>query len=263
MTLAPTREQGSGDAVVCLHSNASSSSQWRLLADLLSDRFRVIAVDGLGAGNSPDWPPGVPARLDEEVRFLGAALERAGDRFHLVGHSYGAAVAMKVAVAYPGRVRSLAIYEPTLFSLVAGSDPLGSPAEGIWRAASDAAVAVERGADREGATRFIDFWMGDGAFARMPAARQAAIANAMRNVGRWRDALFQETMPLSALASLEVPVLCMWGEDSPESSLSVARVLCATLANVAPAPQPGLGHMGPITHPERVNPQIADFLQRH
>jgi len=37
------REQGTGPGVVCLHSNASSSSQWRALGDLLQDRYRVIA----------------------------------------------------------------------------------------------------------------------------------------------------------------------------------------------------------------------------
>lgn len=42
------REAGFGPAcVVCLHSNASSSAQWRGLMDRLSDRFRVIAVDSL------------------------------------------------------------------------------------------------------------------------------------------------------------------------------------------------------------------------
>ena len=138
-------DQGHGDPVVCLQSNASSSSQWRPLASLLAERFRVIAVDGYGAGKSPDWPAAMPARFDEEVRLLDAVFANAGGPVRLVGHSYGAAVAMQAAIRFPDRVRSMVAYEPTLFSLLACSDPEHSPVAGIWRAAGDAAAAVERG----------------------------------------------------------------------------------------------------------------------
>lgn len=260
-TLKPfIREQGSGDGVICLHSNASSSSQWRSLADLLSDRFHVMAVDGYGAGKSPEWPGELPLRLEDEVKLLDAALEQAGDRFHLIGHSYGAAVAVKTALMHPQHVQSLVVYEPTLFHLVAAGDPLSSPAEGIWRTASDAAEAIARGDSTAAAERFIDFWMGSGSWVNMTAARQAGIAGTMKNVKGWRDTLFSETFPSSALASLHIPVLLMWGEDSPESSLSVARLLKDTLPDVTLAPHAGRGHMGPITHAESINAQISSFL---
>jgi pimeloyl-ACP methyl ester carboxylesterase len=254
------REQGSGPGVVCLHSNASSSSQWRSLSESLADRFHVIAVDGYDAGKSPAWPSTEPLSLQEEGRLLAPALERAGSRFHLVGHSYGAAVAIRTALMYPARVASVVVYEPTLFCLVAGGDPEHSPAQGIWAAASDAAAAVDSGDTAAGARRFIDFWMGAGAFDAMPPARQAAVASSVRHVRRWRDTLTNEVMPLSALRSLTMPVLCMHGEDSPEASLSVVRVLRGALPHITVAPQAGMGHMGPITHAERVNAQIADFL---
>lgn len=183
------REQGNGAAVVCLHSNASTSSQWRGLGETLAERFRVIAVDGYGAGKSPDWPAGRAVNLDEEVKLLESVLQRAGDRFHLVGHSYGAAVALKAALTHPLRVHSIVVYEPTLFHLVASNDPVDSPVEGIWRAATEAAEAVDAGDTYAGAKRFIDFWMGSGAWDAMPAARQAGVAGSVRNVRGWRDAL--------------------------------------------------------------------------
>lgn len=251
------REQGAGEGVICLHSNASSSSQWRALSELLSPHLHVFAVDGYGAGKTPDWPGPGPVTLEDEVRLLDAVLSRAGDGFHLVGHSYGGAVAMKAAAMYPDRVRSIAIYEPTLFSLVIGDDPIGSPAEGIWRAATEASELVEQGDSVAAARRFIDFWMGDGTWDAMPPARQSNIAHSVRNVRAWRDTLTQG--PLS-LSELRMPVLCMWGENSPESSLSVVRVLRGRLPRLVAAPQAGLGHMGPITHPELVNAQIARFL---
>ncbi len=258
------RDQGSGATVICLHSNASTSSQWRALSDLLSNRYRVIAVDSYGAGKSPPWPTDRSLRLVDEVELLDSVLRQAGERFHVVGHSYGGAVAMKLATLHPQRVQSLALYEPTLFHLVvAGGDPLRSPAQGIWRAASDAAHFVERGDNPAAAERFIDFWMGSGSWAAMPAARQAAVASSVQNVKGWRDALMEETFSASTLAALDIPVQLLCGDASPESSQSVARVLQGTLPRVTFASQPGLGHMGPITHAESVNAQIAEFLDRH
>ena len=154
--LAPfVRDQGCGPGVLCLHSIASSSSQWRQLSNLLSDRYRVLAVDGYGAGQSPEWPVGRAMRLSDEVDLAAPAIALAGDRFHLVGHSYGAAVAVKLALMHPARLRSLVLYEPTLLHLVAGADPASSPAAGIWHAANDAADAVARGDSLAAAERFI------------------------------------------------------------------------------------------------------------
>src|SRR5262245_10400743 len=50
------REAGSGTAVVCIHSSASTSGQWRPLMEYLADRFRVIAVDLYGSGKTAAWP---------------------------------------------------------------------------------------------------------------------------------------------------------------------------------------------------------------
>lgn len=257
------QEQGRGETVVCLHSNASTSAQWRQLSDLLADRFCVRAVDGYGAGRSPDWPPTTAATLDAEVDFLSPALEGAGDQFHLVGHSYGAAVALQVAVRFPESVRSIVVYEPTLFHLVAGNDPASSPAAGIWQAAGDATAMVQRGDSASAAERFVDFWMKPGSWREMPAKRQDMVAHAVRHVGRWRDATFARAAPAAAFAALQLPVLLMWGDRSPESAQSVARLLGALLPQITLAPHPGLGHMGPITDPERVNSRIASFLDLH
>jgi pimeloyl-ACP methyl ester carboxylesterase len=49
------REVGTGPGVVCLHSNASSSAQWRSLMDSLAPTYHVLAPDLYGAGKSPDW----------------------------------------------------------------------------------------------------------------------------------------------------------------------------------------------------------------
>ncbi len=254
-------EAGTGPAVVCLHSNASTSGQWRALMGRLSDRFHVLAVDGYGAGRSPDWHGERGIRLDDEVALLSSVVERAGDRFHVIGHSYGGAVALKLALACPGRVRSLCLYEPTLFSLVVAGEPEASPAAGIWHAASDAARAVERGDHDAAAERFIDFWMGAGSWAATPAARKPAIAASMRNAAAWRDALFGETATAESIARIGMPTLLLHGDRSPQSALAVVETMARRVPGIVVSSLAGLGHMGPVTHAEIVNARIESFLE--
>lgn len=257
---AHVREAGSGPAVVCLHSNASSSAQWRGLMELLSPSRLVLAPDSYGCGKSPDWPSDRAIALGDEARLLEPVLARAGDAFALVGHSYGAAVALVAALAHPGRVRALALYEPTLFALVDAQGPPPNGADGIREAVRASAAALDAG-DRDAAARhFIDFWMGAGSWNTTPPQRKPAIADSVVNVRRWAHALFTELTPARAFAALDMPVLYMLGSASPESAHAVARVLTPLLPRVRVVEFPGLGHMAPVTHPEVVNAEIARFL---
>ncbi|MGH8667967.1 MAG: alpha/beta fold hydrolase [Burkholderiales bacterium] len=254
------REAGAGPAVVCLHSNASTSGQWRALMERLSDRFRVIALDAYGAGKSPDWPAGTRGWLDDELALLEPVLQRLSGAFHVVGHSYGAAVALKAALRHGERVKSLALYEPTLFSLLLAQDARHPAVQGIREAAQDAAAAVERGELEAAGERFIDYWMGTGAWAAMPEARRPAVAQSMRGIAYWAHALFNEPTPLSAFARLDVPVLYMVGGRSPASSRGVFGVLSKRLPRVKVVELAELGHMGPVTHPDLVNRAIENHL---
>ncbi len=256
------REVGSGPSVVCLHANASSSSQWRALMETLAPRFHVLAADSYGVGKSPAWPTDRPVWLRDEVALLEPVLARAGDHFALVAHSYGAAVALIAAIAEPHRVRVMALYEPTLFALLDAESPPPNDADGIRGAVAHAGAALDAGDPARAAECFIDFWMGAGAWAHMPEPRKGPIATAVTNVRGWANALFGEPTPLRAFAELNVPVLYMVGKNSPASSRGVARVLTRVLPRVEIVEFEGLGHMGPVTHPEVVNEAISNFLER-
>lgn len=257
------REAGAGPGVVCMHSNASSSSQWRGLMERLAPKFRVLAPDSYGAGKSPAWPKDRLVSLHDEARLLEPVFALAGEPTALVGHSYGAAVALVAAVAQPHRIRALALYEPTLFSLLDAEAPAPNAADGIRAAVARAGVALDAGDPAGGAECFIDYWMGTGAWAQMPEARKGPIASSIANVRHWASALLNESTPLQAFAALQVPVLYMTGKNSPASSLGVARLLTSTLPQVEVVEFDALGHMGPITHPDVVNGAISRFLERN
>jgi pimeloyl-ACP methyl ester carboxylesterase len=261
--LAPYfREAGAGPGVVCVHSNASTSGQWRALMEALAPKYRVLAADSYGAGKSPPWPADRKVVLRDEAALLEPVFARAGDPFVLVGHSYGAAVCLMAAIAQPGRVRALALYEPTLFSLVDADQPPPNDADGIKGAVARAGAALDAGNPDLAAEHFIDFWMGKGAWARTPEPRKPPIAAAVANVRGWAHALMKEPTPLAAFRELRIPVLYMTGSDSPASSLGVARLLTRALPQVEVVELKGMGHMAPVTHPEPINAAIAAFLER-
>ena len=256
------REAGRGPGVVCTHANASSSAQWRDLMDQLVPEFHVLAPDSYGSGKSPEWPSDRVISLRDEVAFIEPVLARAGTPLTLIGHSYGAAVALIAALGNPGRVRALALYEPTLFALIDAQGPAPNDADGIRNAVARASAALDIGDRDAAAGHFIDYWMGAGSWARTPEQRRPAIAAATTNVRRWAHALFTEPTPLAAFRALDVPVLLMTGKRSTPSAHGVARLLAATLPRIEPVEFDDLGHMGPVTHPDPVNQTIARFLER-
>jgi pimeloyl-ACP methyl ester carboxylesterase len=259
MTDAPFfREAGAGPGVVCVHCNASSSAQWRGLMDRLAPRFHVLAGDSHGAGRGPAWPVDRALRLQDEVALLQPLCSRAGEPLALVGHSYGGAVALLAALQQPPR--ALVLYEPTLFALLDEETPPPNEAEGIRQTVADAAAHLARGDRSAAAGRFIDFWMGEGNWSRTPENRRAPIEDAIVNVQGWGTALFTQPTPLSDFSALDLPVLLMTGSDSPTSSRAVAQRLAHVLPRVRLLEFKGLGHMGPVTHPEVVNAAIEDFL---
>ena len=254
------REAGTGPAVVCLHANASTSGQWRGLMDLLAARYRVLAPDCYGSGKTPEWPSARVIRLQDEIDLLEPVFEKGGESFALVGHSYGGAIALLAALRYPRRVRALALYEPTLFAVVDARQSPPNGADGIRNTVLAAGAALDAGDQDLAARHFIDFWMGSGSWEATPAQRKPPIAASVVNVRRWAHALFTEPTPAEAFAALDVPVLYMVGEESPESAQAVSRVLLPVLGRVETIRFPGLGHMGPLTHPGIVNAEIARFL---
>ncbi len=256
------REVGSGPSIVCLHSNASSLSQWRPLMDALAPKFHVLAADSYGAGKSPPWPTDRAIGLRDEVALLEPVFDQAGAAFSLVGHSYGAAIALIAAIEHPDRVQALVMYEPTLFALLDAESPQPNDAEGIREAVAGAVLALESHDSDDAARLFIDYWMGSGTWDHMPERNKAAIAASIVNVGGWKSALFGEPTPLRAFSELDIPVLYMVGMQSPPSSRGVARLLTRVLQHVEVVEFKDLGHMGPVTHPAIVNETIFRFLEQ-
>lgn len=255
------REAGAGTSVVCIHSSASSSGQWRALMERLSHRFRVIAVDLYGSGKTAAWPQDRPMHLDDELALLSSVFRAAGNRFHLVGHSFGGAIALKAALTDRSRLISLVLYEPVLFSVLMADAPQGAAAREILAVRDDTIRLVDEGDLNASAQRFVDYWMGEGAWAATPEPRRPVLAAAMRAVKPEWHAAFYEPTPLEAFAAIDVPTLFLTGTKSKASARAVAQLLTKVLPRVRVDEIDGVGHMAPLTHPDRVNLLIERFLE--
>jgi 4,5:9,10-diseco-3-hydroxy-5,9,17-trioxoandrosta-1(10),2-diene-4-oate hydrolase len=101
-------EAGSGNAVLFCHGIPLSMTSWQDLFFLLAADHRVIAVDLPGYGRSSKGPGDYSlARIADDLAALCAALHIS--RVHLVGSSFGAAVAITIALSYPHQVGRLVL----------------------------------------------------------------------------------------------------------------------------------------------------------
>ena len=140
---------------------------WRSTMDALRPAFRSIAPDLIGYGRSQAWPPDVLFDLDAEARALQTLLPSCGAEYHLVGYSYGGAVALHIALADPGRVLSLTLIEPVFFAALRYTGESG--AYGTLRNEYDRFAATMADGKREAAMeqvcRFLEWQRSLGASA--------------------------------------------------------------------------------------------------
>ena len=250
---------GSGrQTIVLLHSSAASARQWDALAERLRPGFDVHAIDLHGHGRQASWHGDRALSVHDEAALMLPVIERAGGA-HLIGHSYGAAVALHLAAARPSLVRSLAVYEPVLFRLLADHEPLGAAAREAFQLAEGMRALVAGGRSAAAAECFVDYWSGACTWARMGPERQQAVVSRMPVVLQHFDALYTEPLPTTRLARLNMPVLCLAGGRSTAAALRIAGLLRAFLPAAQHETLPGLGHMGPITHAALVNDRLLRF----
>ena len=250
------------DRVVLIPCSASSARQWKPLADQLAG-FHPVALDLWGHGNHEHWRGIGPLSLAEEAAAIHEACPD-GAPFHLVGHSYGGGVALRFALDHPGRLRSLALIEPSSFHILKAAEGREAHLLDEIRAV---AAAVNRGVIcgdyASGMQTFIDYWGGAGAWRSLDAAQQAVAMSRIGAVPNHFDAAFAATWGRETLSRLTMPTLLMHGDETRASARRVADLLGALLPQVQRRQIDGAGHLGPITHDALVNREIVAHLDRH
>lgn len=255
--------EGAGAPVVCIHGSGMTAAVWRRLQARLAPTHQTFALDLPGYGKSTPCDPARPHHTRDDVAVVEAVVRRAasqGQAVDLVGHSYGALLAL--AVAYGGRVplRSVVAYEPVTFGILhAAQDREGMDA--LAEGDPDGTRFTLRDDGLEGwMQRFLDFWNGAGFWQAMPDAAKAPYLATKEKVYAEVRSLLTETYDLKDYAGIQVPVLLLSGSLSPLP----ARRVCAVLGQVIPDARvvtiEGAGHVGHLTHAAVVNEAIAAFV---
>lgn len=247
--------------IVALHASASNSGQWGQLKADLDGRFDVYAFDLPCCGRAP---------LRGDASLTGAAysaapvireIEKFGRAVHLVGHSNGGGIAIKVALMRPDLVKSLTVYEPATFHFLANGDSTDkSLFQQIQKVSMLVTAAAEEGDSSAGMKHFLNFWNGAGFWDRLSRASQKMFAGAISSIQADFATGFAETWELADLSRLTMPALVMTGLESPELTQHVAVVIGKALPLARIALLPELGHMAPVVQPEWVNSRIFEHV---
>ena len=247
--------------VVLLHCSGSSGAQWRTLAARLGERYRVIAPDLIGYGAALPWSSSGEFSLAAEAAAVRSLLGTLGEPVHLVGHSYGGAVALHIARTRPELLRSLTLVEPSAFHLLRGGDAIDAAA---WREITDVAAeargALGVGDYGGGFGRFVDYWSGPGSWQAMPHDKRAVFAAQLGKVVLDFHALFSEPAELEDVCDIDLPTLLVQGGCTRLPSRCVCARLRMALPDASFRVVQGAGHMLPVTHREQVNGLIAGHL---
>ncbi len=242
---------------LAIHCSLGHAGSWVALGRDLSDLLTITAFDLPGHGLSAPWD-GAGEIQAASTAIAAAFLDGPAD---IIGHSFGATVALRLAVEYPHLVRSLSLYEPVFFAVALADRP-------DLRAGHEAEMAAFRAGMEAGdmaaaAHGFLSVWGdGEGLDALPPAIRDRMAAQ-MPLIAAAEAALYEDAggmLASGALTRIEAPVLLMEGVRSPVIITAINDGLAARLPEAMRARIGEAGHMGPITHPRAVADAIRGFL---
>ncbi|WP_298917079.1 alpha/beta hydrolase [uncultured Roseobacter sp.] len=258
----PTPVTGARATVIALHGSASAPSQWRHLVAELEADFEVMTpvLPGYGADTLPVHSP---RTLEQIAHDVIDGLGRCHTPVHLVGHSFGGAVALKIASLVPEMVLSLTLIEPAAFNLVWNMSGISTPkTEGFNQAVRVSRNALQGGDPARAMQVFMDFWNGPGFWERTDPDRRATMTKCAPKIHNDFVALVSDRFLAAEAARVTCPILCISGDQSPPEIHEVTTALSDLIAQTQHEIVAGAGHMVPITHPETVNPLVSAFLAK-
>jgi pimeloyl-ACP methyl ester carboxylesterase len=255
--LFASRSSSNPEVMIGLHCSASSGRQWDAYAKLLPSEMHLVAPELLGYSTGDKWDPATPVSLEAEARRLGPLLFSESGGVHLVGHSYGGAVALQMALRWPDRVKTLTLFEPVRFALLLADHEHEAVGHAIVSVGRRIGWHVLSARLEEAAALFVDYWSGTGAWESLPASRRRAVAERMPKVRAEFEALFADTVPAWSYSALKMPLRLIAGTTSPLPGRKVVDIIARECPQAEVVRLEGVGHMGPISHASLLAPQLA------
>lgn len=241
--------------VVLLHGYVGDGpATWRDQLDALAGAYTVIAWDAPGAGASMDPPEslgmaGYADCLAELIAVLGL------DRPHVVGLSFGGALAIALAARHRGSVRSLVVVSG--YAGWAGS---------LSRDVAESRLAQALALSELAPTEFVGTLLPT-MFATEPdpasVVRFAASMRAFHPLGFRAMARASAEDLTKALPRVDVPTLLVYGDQDVRAPLPVAEHLHAEINDSTLVVLPGVGHVCNLEAPDQFNETLTTWLADH
>ncbi|HEY0214415.1 MAG TPA: alpha/beta hydrolase [Paenirhodobacter sp.] len=255
------QQLGAGDRpALAIHCMLGSSEIWTPVLTPLADRITATTFDLPGHGQSGVWVNDGTAGGYQTLstRIAAGFIDRPVD---LIGHSFGALIALRIAVGAPQAVRSLTLIEPVLFAAVAGS-----PAWLDWRTRQDRLEALlATGRHGEAARDFMADWGTGLPWDALPERQRNRFTAQMPMIDSVTQSNFTDPGQIwrpDGIEAIDVPVLLIHGANSPPICAEICTAIADRVADVGVASVPGAGHMLPLTHARQVSDLIAVNLER-
>jgi len=192
--------EGSGPRVLLIHGSVLGKRTWQHQAPLASD-WTVCIPSRPGFGSSPPLPRG---DFEAEAPLFAELL---GEGAHLVGHSYGAVIALHAAALRPQAVRSLTVSEPGCFA-VAAHDPA------VAQQLANGRLLYANAAELTPLDFLRAFRGGVGSTQETPGELDGELARGAQLLMRERPP-WESEPPLEQLAARPFPKLVISGAHSP------------------------------------------------
>lgn len=250
-------ESGEGPTILFVSGSYATPSAWRGVQNALPKAYRFVATSQCGYGKTAETRTAGECGIRHNIAVVRAAAARAGAPVHLVGHSWGAMVALAAVLEGGIDVLSLTCFEANPWSLLRqrGRGDLVADMRAMAVGFED---AVARG-DRDACRIIIDYWGGPGAFAAMPPKAQDYCRTVpAANVLDWRGYFAYETDP-ALLRALDLPLLFVRGSKAIPATIEIAEALGDTVPGARLAVVDGANHFLIATHPA----QCAELLHDH
>ncbi|WP_138934904.1 alpha/beta fold hydrolase [Roseovarius arcticus] len=247
-------------AALLIHCSLAEAGVWGSMARDLSGALTMTAFDLPGHGRSDVWD----ARGEMSAVCAGIAADFAKDAapMDVIGHSFGAVVALKLAIERPDLVRSLVMIEPVFFAVGLRARPDACAAHLAEKHAFDVAMAA--GDLALAAQGFVAAWGGGRPWSKFSADQQARIAQQMPLIAAAGPALYDDVggmLEPGVLEAVNIPVLLLEGSDAPAIIPAINEGLASRLPNAQRGVIGGAGHMSVATHPAQVSAEVLRFLQ--
>jgi non-heme chloroperoxidase len=256
---------GAGDPVLLVHGGGDDLRYWEAQLGPLSARYRVTTYSRRHSAPNDNPIRSSDHSAEIEADDLERLIDALGlERFHLVGHSYGAFTSLVFALRRPASIRTLTLCEPPVLAWAAevqgGEAVVREFTDGVWRPA----VEAFRRRDPRALAILFDGIIGVGVFDSMPEElRSRALGNA-----RDMEAICISTgafppVPLDAVRQLAAPTLLLTGARTAPINTIGLRVLDRLLPNHELVTIPDATHELFVEQPEASTQALLAFLARH